>query len=43
MENTMQVRFTFDDDLMNKNGYERQNVYYTIKKHFLQRGLKCIS
>lgn len=43
MESTMQVRFTFDDELMKKSGYERENVYYTIKKHFLQRGLKCIS
>ena len=43
MESTMQVRFTFDDELMKKNGYERQNIYYTIKKHFLKRGLKCIS
>lgn len=43
MESTMQVRFTFDDELMKKNGYERENVYYTIKKHFQERGLKCIS
>ena len=43
MESTMQVQFTYDDGLMEKNGYDRQSVYYTIKKHFLQRGLKCIS
>lgn len=43
MSATMQVRFTFDDALMKQNGYERANVYYTLKKHFSQRGLPCIS
>lgn len=39
----MQVRFSFDDDRMKKHGYQRQNVYYTIKKNFQLRGLNCVS
>ena len=38
----MQVRFTFDENLIEKDGYTRADIYNTIKKHFLQRGLKCI-
>ena len=43
MEERLQVRFTFDDNLMKKNGIERQDVYYTLKKNFSERGLKCVS
>ncbi len=43
MEERLQVRFTFDDDLMKKNEIERRDVYYTLKKNFTQRGLVCIS
>ena len=39
----MQVRFSFDDTLMKKNGIERQDVYYTLKKNFTEKGLKCVS
>lgn len=40
---TMQVRFSFNDNLMRENGVERQDIYYTLKKNFSQKGLKCIS
>lgn len=40
---TMQVRFTFSDELMEQNGMERRDVYYTLKKNFKQRGLVCVS
>lgn len=33
MKSIIKVKFTFDDELMKKSGYERENVYYTIKKH----------
>ena len=33
----LKVRFTFDDDLMKRNGIERQDVYYTLKSGF-QKG-----
>jgi hypothetical protein len=39
----MQVKFTFNDDLLIKNGYNRQDIYYTLKKNFKSRGLKCVS
>lgn len=39
----LQVRFTFSDELMKQNDIERENVYYTLKKHFGQRGLVCVS
>lgn len=39
----LQVRFSFDDDLMEKNGINRQDVYYTLKKNFEKKGLKCTS
>lgn len=39
----LQVRFTFSDSLMKKNKIEREDVYYTLKKHFLQRGFVCVS
>ena len=39
----LQVRFSFDDNLMKKNGIERQDVYFTLKKNFSERGLKCVS
>lgn len=43
MEEELKVRFTFDDDLMKRNGIKRQDVYYTLKKWFSERGLVCIS
>lgn len=39
----MQIRFTFDDALMQSNGIQRQSVYYTLKKSFSRKGLPCIS
>ena len=39
----LQVRFTFNDRLMEKNGIEKDGVYHTLKKHFEQRGLVCVS
>ena len=39
----LQVRFTFNDGLMEKNGIEKDGVYHTLKKHFEQRGLVCVS
>lgn len=39
----LQVRFTFSDELMEQNGIERKDVYYTLKKNFEQRGLVCVS
>lgn len=39
----LQVRFTFSDELMDANKIEREDVYYTLKKHFTQRGLVCVS
>lgn len=40
---SLQARFTFSDELMKKNGIEREDVYYTLKKRFKERGLVCIS
>lgn len=40
---SMQVKFTFSADLMEKNNIDRNDVYYTLKNHFSQRGLVCIS
>lgn len=39
----MQVRFSFDDELIEKKGVKRRDIYYTIKKNFTQKGLKCVS
>ena len=39
----LQVRFTFSDALMEANNIKREDVYHTLKKHFEQRGLVCIS
>lgn len=39
---SLQVRFTFSDELMKQNDIERNAVYYTLKKNFEQRGLVCI-
>lgn len=39
----LQVRFTFSDALMDANHIKREDVYHTLKKHFEQRGLVCIS
>ena len=39
----LQVRFSFDDNLMEINGIKRQDVYFTLKKNFSERGLKCVS
>lgn len=39
----MQVIFSFDDKLIEKKGVKREDIYYTIKKNFIQRGLQCIS
>lgn len=39
----MQVRFSFDDKLMESKGVRREDVYYTLKKNFLQKGLQCVS
>lgn len=38
-----QVRFSFDDNLIEKKGVKREDIYYTLKKNFLAKGLKCIS
>lgn len=39
----LQVRFTFDNSLMEKHKIERDIVYHTLKKHFEQGGLICVS
>ena len=39
----LQVRFTFDDILMEKNKIKKDSVYHTLKKHFEQSGLVCVS
>jgi hypothetical protein len=39
----MQVRFSFDDNRIARKGVERRDIYYTLKKNFQQRGLKCVS
>lgn len=40
---TMQVKFSFDESQMEMNGIKRQDICYTLKKRFLQKGLKCVS
>ena len=39
----LQVRFSFDDNSMEINGIKRQDVYFTLKKNFSERGMKCVS
>lgn len=43
MENTMQVRFTFDENLIEKDGYTRADIYNTIKKSFEEKNISCVS
>lgn len=37
----LQVRFTFSDELMEQNGIERKDVYYTLKRILSREGL-CV-
>lgn len=39
----LKVTFSFDDSRMKESGIERQDVYYTLKKNFSERGLRCVS
>lgn len=39
----LQVRFSFSEELMKQNDIKRENIYYTLKKNFQQRGLVCVS
>lgn len=39
----MQVKFMFDDELMEKKSVKREDIYYTLKKNFSAKGLKCVS
>lgn len=40
---SLQVRFTFSDELLEKNGFKRESVYYTIKENYEKKGIVCIS
>ena len=37
----MQVEFSFDDQKMVKKGVRKEDIYYTLKKNFAERGLEC--
>lgn len=39
----MQIKFSFDDDLMKKKGVKREDIYYTLKKNFEAKGIACVS
>ena len=37
----IQVEFSFDDQKMVKKGVRKEDIYYTLKKNFAERGLEC--
>ena len=39
----MRVEMTFNDEAISVNGYKKQDIYQTLKKAFIQRGLRCSS
>ena len=39
----MQVKFTFDEERLRKKDLRREDIYYTIKKNFISKGIRCIS
>lgn len=43
MAGKLHVRFAFDDEKMNRQGFKRKDIYYTIKTKFHEEGLNCVS
>lgn len=39
----MKVTFKFDEKSVSNNGYDIDDIYTTVKKEFLKRGLSCVS
>jgi len=39
----MRVEFTFDKNLAELGGYTMGDIYHTIKKHFAERNIPCVS
>ena len=38
----LQFKVSFDDTKIEKKNLRKEDIYYTIKKHFLQRGLRFV-
>lgn len=38
---TMQVEFSFDSEKMKQKNVRKEDIYYTLKKNFAKKGLKC--
>ena len=41
-EEFLQFKVSFDDEKIKKCGLEKNNIYYTVKIHFMARGLKFV-
>ncbi|MCD7864261.1 MAG: hypothetical protein LUG61_12340 [Lachnospiraceae bacterium] len=39
----LRMQFTFDDEGLRRNGFDRAGMYDMLKKNFTKRGLKCVS
>ncbi len=39
----LRMQFTFDEEGLLRNGFDRAGMYDMMKKNFTERGLKCVS